>query len=76
MYIYCKVLSARHGKGCRFGSLIDGGIARCCTDRYSKEYESGKNTAKELGVRFQLHGSGFPYFTNLVVKACSLAMHI
>ncbi len=68
--------SARHGEGCRFRCLMDGRISGRCAYGDGEENESGKNAAKELGVRFHLHGSGFPCFTNFIVKACSLAMHV
>ncbi len=55
---------------------MNGRIAGRCAYGDGEENESGKNAAKELGVRFQLHGSGFPCFTNFIVKACSLAMHV
>ena len=68
--------SARHGEDCRMRCLMNSRVS--CSRPYGdgEKNESGKNAAKELCVRFHMHGSGFPCFTNFIVKAYSLTMHV
>jgi len=68
--------SARHGEDCRMRCLMNSRVTGSRPYGDGEKNESGKNAAKELRVRFHMHGSGFPCFTNFIVKAYSLTMHV